>query len=94
MMNSRMKSRIKRSFSAERPTIWVGKGGATEEIVGEIDRQLERSEVVKAKILQTALQTEEAKDVAVGIAARTESTLVEVRGHTFILYRKRKRKQL
>lgn len=94
MMNSRMKSRIKRSFGAERPTVWVGKGGATEQIVGEIDRQLEQSEMVKARILQTALQNEQAKDVAVRIAAQTQSTLVEVRGHTFMLYRKRKRKQL
>lgn len=92
MITSGMKRRIKRELSAQKPTVWVGKEGATTQIINEIDRQLEQHEVVKAKIQQTALKTEQANDIATKIANQTNSTLIEVRGHTFILYKKRKRK--
>jgi len=94
MITSGMKRRLKRKFSAEKPTIHVGKEGATSQIINEISRQLEQHEVVKAKILQTALKEIEAKETATKIAHQTESTLIEVRGHTFTLYKKRKRKQI
>ncbi|HKZ94204.1 MAG TPA: YhbY family RNA-binding protein [Candidatus Bathyarchaeia archaeon] len=91
MITSKMKRRFKQKFSSERPTVWVGKEGSTAQIVNEISRQLDQHEVVKGRILQAALKDEDAKEVATRVAKETESTLVEVRGHTFILYR-RKRK--
>jgi RNA-binding protein len=86
-----MKRRIKREVSAEKPTIWVGKGGATQQILNEISRQLEKKEIVKMKILKSALKDEETKSVASKIAEQTSSTLIEVRGHTLLLYKRRKR---
>jgi RNA-binding protein len=88
-----MKRRIKHELSAEKPTIWIGKGGVTLQIANEIDRQLNQREVVKVKILKTALHEEEAKTLASKIASETSSTLIEVRGHTFMLYRRRKPKR-
>jgi RNA-binding protein len=81
---------MKQEFSSEKPTVWVGKEGATAQIINEIDRQLEQKEVIKAKILQTAFKVEQTKNIASKIAAQTNSTLIELRGHAFILYRKRK----
>ncbi len=49
--------------------------------------------MIKAKILKTALKEEKAKDLATRVATQTESTLVEVRGHTFMLYKPRKKKR-
>jgi RNA-binding protein len=92
MITQAMKRRLKRKISAEKPTVWVGKEGSTPQIINEVNRQLEQHEVVKAKILQTALKEIEAKEIATKIANHTESTLIEVRGHTFILFKKRKRK--
>jgi len=92
MITPRMKRRLRQELSAEKPTVWVGKEGSTPQIVNEVSRQLEQREVVKAKILQTALKYMETKEIAGKIANQTDSTLVEIRGHTFILYRKRKRK--
>jgi RNA-binding protein len=86
-----MKRRIKRELSAEKPTIWVGKGGATQQILNEISRQLEKREIVKVRILKSALKDEEAKNVASKIAQQTASTLIEVRGHTFLLYKRRRK---
>jgi len=80
-------------MSIEKPTVWVGKEGSTEQIVNEVSRQLERHEIVKARVQQTALKDVETKEVATKIAERTGSTLIDVRGHTFVLYRKRKPKK-
>jgi len=92
-MAAKFKRRIKREMSAEKPSIWIGKDGATNQIADEISRQLDQKEIVKIKALKTALRDEEAKTVAARIAQQTEATLIDVRGHTFILYRRRKRKR-
>lgn len=91
MITPRMKRRIKREMNAEKPTIWVGKDGATQKIVEEVSRQLEKKQMVKIKILKSALGEEKAKGLASKIAEQTESTLVDVRGHTLILYKPRER---
>ena len=91
MITPKMKRRIKRELSVEKPTVWVGKEGATPRIVNEISRQLDKREIVKAKILRSALKDEEAKSVAAKIAQQTNSSLIEVRGHTFLLYKRRKK---
>ena len=86
-----MKRRIKRQLGGEKPTIWIGKNQVSLEILREIEQQLEKKEMVKIKILKSALQGDEAKAVASGIAEQTEASLVEVRGHTFMLYKRRKK---
>jgi len=86
-----MKRRIKRELSTEKPTIWVGKEGATPRMVNEVSRQLEKREIVKVRILKSALKDEEAKSVASKIAEQTSSTLIEVRGHTLLLYKRRRK---
>jgi RNA-binding protein len=87
-----MKRHIRHELSTGGPTVWIGKEGSTPQIVKEISRQLDQREMVKAKLLQTALKDMSAKEVATRIAKETESILVEVRGHTFILYRRKRKK--
>ena len=70
-------------------TVRIGKSGVSPELIKEIQKQLEKTKMVKAKILKTALLEHEAKQVAQEIAQQTCATLVEVRGHTFILYKPR-----
>ena len=92
MITSGMKRRLKREFSPQQPTVWVGKESATPEVINEINRQLEQHEVVKAKIHQTALKNQETKQIVTEIVTQTNSALIDLRGHTFILYKKRRRK--
>ncbi|UCD39791.1 MAG: YhbY family RNA-binding protein [Candidatus Bathyarchaeota archaeon] len=91
-LSNRMKRRIKQELSTEKPTVWIGKEGATDQIISEVNSQLKKREMIKAKILKTALQEERAKDIATKVATQTESTLIEVRGHTFMLYKPRQRR--
>jgi len=92
VITPKMKRRIKRELSTEKPTVWIGKEGATPQIVNEISKQLDKREIVKAKILRSALKDEEAKSVASKIAQQTNSSLIEVRGHTFLLYKRREKR--
>jgi RNA-binding protein YhbY len=55
---------MKRELSLEKPTIWVGKEGASPQTMNEISRQLERMKIVKAQILNSALKDKSAKDIA------------------------------
>jgi RNA-binding protein len=93
MLTARMKRRIKHELATEKPTIWIGKEGTPASTIKEIDKQLETREMIKIRILNTALKEEKTKTLASKVAEQTNSALVEVRGHTFMLYRRRKPKQ-
>ena len=82
---------VKRALALESPTVWVGKGGVSEELLKEIDKQLAKRKMVKIKVLKTALGDVDAKELAVRIAGQCEAFVVEVRGHTFMLYKPRKK---
>jgi RNA-binding protein len=92
MISSKAKDRMKRDVSLEKPTIRVGKEGASLQAMNEISRQLEKRKIVKVQILKSALKNESAKDIALKVAQQTESTLIDVRGHTFILHKPRKKR--
>ncbi len=75
----------------ENPTIWVGKEGLTDQCSGEIEKQLQKNKMVKVRVLPAALQAPNtAQSIAVTAAEKTNAALVEVRGHVFILFRKRR----
>jgi len=85
------KRRVKRSLAAENPTIWVGKGGVSQDFLKEVGKQLDKREMVKVRILKSALEEGEAKSIAMSAAEQLGASLVEVRGHTFMLFRRRKK---
>jgi RNA-binding protein len=91
MLTPHMKRRIKHAMSAKRPSVWIGKHGISTEALTEINHQLERTEIVKVRILKPALEGNIAKMIAEETAQYTQSTIVEVRGHTFILFREKKK---
>jgi len=87
-----MKRHVRHELKEEKPTIWVGKDGLTQQVQAEVEKQLQRSKMVKIRILPSALQGDvTAKVIATKAAEETDSALVEVRGHVFILYRRRKK---
>jgi RNA-binding protein len=90
MITSKIRRRIKRELSSKQPTIWIGKNGTTKQVIGEISRQLKKKEMVKIKMLKSVLTNKEAKAVASEIAQQTGANLVDVRGHTIMLYKQQK----
>jgi putative YhbY family RNA-binding protein len=86
-----MKRHVKHELKEEGPTIWVGKEGLSPAVATQIETQLERTKMVKIRILKTALETETAKAIATRTAEQVSAALVEVRGHVFIIYRRKQK---
>jgi len=90
-ITTRMKRHVRHVLKEENPTVWVGKEGLTPQLIGEFEKQLQKNKMVKVRILPAALQGDNtAPSIASKAAEQTGSALVEVRGHVFILFRKRK----
>jgi putative YhbY family RNA-binding protein len=86
-----MKRHVRHVLKDENPTIWVGKENLTAQLVAEMEKQLQKNKMVKVRILPAALVAENtAQLIAAKAAEQTNSALVEVRGHVFILFRKRR----
>lgn len=90
-ISTKMKRHVKHELKEEGPTIWVGKEGLTAKVTGQVEAQLDRTKMVKIKILKSALLTDTAKAIATRTAEQVGAALVEVRGHVFIIYRRRKK---
>jgi RNA-binding protein YhbY len=87
-----MKRHVKHVLKDENPTIWIGKEGLTTQLTTEVEKQLQKNKMVKIRILPTALtDANTAQVIATQTAIQTEASLVEVRGHVFILFRKRRK---
>ncbi len=90
-ISSKMKRHVKHELKEEGPTIWVGKEGLSPQVTAQVEKQLQKAKMVKIRILKSALQTETAKAIATRTAEQVGAALVEVRGHVFIVFRKRKK---
>lgn len=69
--------------------MWIGKQGPSDELTKQVLGQLKSRELVKLKVHKSALTASETSAVAERVAALTGSTLVEVMGHTFTLFKRR-----
>jgi putative YhbY family RNA-binding protein len=85
------KKKLRRLQSRSRTTdatIWIGKEGASQELLKHVANQLKAREMVKVKVQKSALAETEIATVAEKVATSTGSTLVEMMGHTFTLYKR------
>jgi len=90
MLHPKQRLRLKREMTEEKPTVWIGKNGITQGIVDDVTRKLKKDEIVKIKILKSGLKSGSCEELAEEVSRLTESTLIETRGHTIILFKKRK----
>ena len=90
-ITTRMKRHVRHKLKDENPTIWIGKDGLTPQLSNEIENQLEKKKMLKIKILKSALQQDNAQIIASKAAEQAGASLVEVRGHVFMLYRRHKK---
>ncbi len=70
------------------PILNIGKGGYSPEIVDELDRILEKRELVKVQLLQNCL--EDIKEMSQVLSDRTHSQVVQIIGRKIIFYRESK----
>jgi RNA-binding protein len=82
---------LKRRSVEKRPTVWIGKSGVTDALLGQIRRQLDANEMVKVKVHKTSLEETEVAQLADKTAEETTSEIIDVRGRTFTIYKPKKK---
>jgi len=66
-----------------KPTVHVGKGGITDNLLEEIKRQIKDHQLIKIRLLPSSGSDMDA--TAYELAERSQTTVLEVRGNTVLL---------
>lgn len=90
-MNSKQRAYLKGLAMKLEPSFQVGKGAVSPQITEAISENLEANELVKLSVLNNCL--EDPKSVAITIAERTGSEVVQVIGKKIVLYKVSKSKK-
>lgn len=88
MITSKQRSYLKSLAHSLEPSVHLGKGGLTDNIIKEVDVNLEARELVKVKLQEGC--SLEPKDVANQIAETLGAEFVQAIGRKFTLYRESK----
>jgi RNA-binding protein len=70
------------------PIFQVGKGGVNENMIKQIDDVLEKRELIKVSVLQNC--EDDRNDVAEQLRQGVKAELVQLIGHTIVLYKESK----
>lgn len=71
------------------PSVAVGKSGVTDSVIAEIKSQLKRRRIIKIRLHGESKLSR--LDIAKELAERANAKLIDVRGFTVVLTRKKKR---
>lgn len=85
MLTSKERAELRAQANAIETTLIVGKDGVTENVVAEADRLLTARELVKGKVLETAMMS--AREVSEEICEATGADGVSCVGYKFVIYR-------
>lgn len=88
-MLTMQRKKLSSKLTLEKPSVIVGKAGI-EKTVEEVKRQLKKQGLVKVRLLKSAAEGSNRAALAQTLAKLTQSELVEVRGSTFGLWKKKK----
>ena len=85
MLTSKQRAEYRAQANSIETTLMVGKDGVTEAVIAEADRLLTARELVKGKVLESALMT--AREVSDAICEATGADGVACVGNKFVIYR-------
>ena len=85
MLTSKERAELRAQANTIETTLMVGKDGVTENVAAEADRLLAARELVKGKVLESALMT--AREASDEICAATGAEGVSCVGSKFVIYR-------
>lgn len=90
MLTGKQKRFLRSMGNEMEPTLMLGKGGITDNVVTQAHEALEANELIKGRVLPNLLDAP--KSVAEELAGRVEAELVQVIGRNFLLYRRSEKK--
>ena len=85
MLTSKQRAELRAQANALETTLMVGKEGVTDTVIQEADRLLTARELVKGKVLETAMMTP--REVSDALCEATGADGVAVIGTKFVIYR-------
>ena len=85
MLTSKERAQLRAQANTLETTLMVGKDGVTEAVAAEADRLLTAHELVKGKVLETALMT--AREVSDAICEATGADGISCVGSKFVIWR-------
>ena len=85
MLTSKERAELRARANSIDTTLIVGKEGITETVVAEADNQLTARELIKGKVLETALMS--AREVSDAICEATGAEGISCVGSKFVIYR-------
>ena len=85
MLTSKERAELRARANAIETTLIVGKDGVTEAVIAEADRLLTARELIKGKVLETALMS--AREVSDEICEALGADGVACVGYKFVIYR-------
>ena len=85
MMTSKQRSEFRAQANDLETTLMVGKEGVTDNVIAEADRLLTARELIKGKVLESALMS--AREVSDAICEATGADGVSCVGNKFVIYR-------
>ena len=85
MLTSKQRSEYRAQANDLETTLMVGKEGVTDNVIAEADRLLTARELIKGKVLESALMS--AREVSDAICEATGADGVSCVGNKFVLYR-------
>lgn len=86
MLTSKQRAELRAQANGAEVTLMVGKGGVSEQVLAEAEILLEAKELVKGRVLETAMMT--AREVSDAICEATGAEGVSTVGATFVIWRK------
>ncbi len=92
MLTNKQKSYLRAQAHHINPLFQVGKDGCTYNLFRTIEDSLAAHELLKVALLKTCPTN--VREVAIEIAANTNSTIVQIIGRTIILYRPSKNRKI
>lgn len=89
MLTSKERAALRAQANGLDTTLMVGKGGVSDAVLEEAEKLLEARELVKGRVLETAMLT--AREASDAICEATGADGVATAGSTFVLWRKSKK---
>ena len=91
MLTSKERSELRAQANSIETTLIVGKEGVTETVIAEAENQLTARELIKCKVLETALMS--ARELTDEICQATGADGVSCVGYKFVIYRFSEKRQ-
>ncbi len=90
MITSKQRAELRSEANTLETTLMVGKGGVTENVILEARTQLEARELVKGRVLETALMS--AREVSDALCEELGCEGIQCVGSKFVIYKKSEKK--